>query len=802
MKATCQADCGQNGNQIDAGRSLSTDARSNRLRCPSPQKDVKREASFHKSTKSKRSISASKRGHKEPTRSIASFFPTAVVNESGDASSSRCEAPTSLKLRLELDDLVEDGPLLDSSHTTSIVEEAGSLSTSAEKHVTSAGRQFIWPTNSQSQWASDSHSPNVAQQTWSEKYAPSSLEETAVNKRKVNEVRAWLERALSRDSKDRLLVLKGPPGSGKSTTLELLAKEMNLEATEWKNPTMSQFSEEHGPISAQFHEFLSRGRKYKGLNIDSRYHSWTRHTAFNRASDSSPLISRRVVVVEDFPSTLIHSLPALQTFRASILDYISAERTTASSDTFTPLVIIMTEDATHASTSHDGLTAHRLLGFEILNHLAASVIEFNPIATSFLTKALDRILTKEAKRAGKKGKPGSGMIKHVNGAGDIRNAINSLEFRSINYQYPQTTPHLQSEPSNDTGNTVHKPLDGYVDAPDVTAHRESSLGLFHAVGKVIYNKRDEREGNSAPASHRLEPNKMSFAGGDSQRSIQAFLGRLIADLGVDTGTFIATLHENFVPSCNGSSFVESISGCLEAMSESDLLRPRFGAGPFSHASQTRSPASQTDLSRNEELAFHVSVGGMLHALPYPVKRTNQPNASTKGKEATLNPFRLQFPESLRLLRQAREIGELARYWTRDTYQKDPRSQRGAWVHDEGQLIQTVSSRSLQDVLLVYLPYYAMIRKEDDPRQQPIIRSITEMHGCLEKNFDAGAADLTEAFKSPSRRAEAQARIAIKGFDGNLNASSQNRLVEHSKRGASAVNSGSNLYLLEDEIEDD
>ena len=778
-----------------------TDARFNGPRCPSPQKDVKREASFHKSTKSKRRISASSRSHKGPNRSITSFFPTAVANETQDASTDRCDAPTSPKLRLELDDLVEDGPFLDSSHTTSTVQKVGSLSTSAEKHVSSARRQFIWPTSSQSQWAPNSHSPNVAQQSWCEHYAPSSLEEIAVNKRKVNEVRAWLERALRRDSKDRLLVLKGPPGSGKSTTLELLAKEMNFKATEWKNPTMSQFFEEHGSISAKFHEFLSRGRKYQGLEMDACHHSWTKDNAPNRALDSSPLISQRVVVVEDFPSTLVHSVSALQTFRASILEYILEEGTTTSSETLTPLVIIITEDATNASNSYDGLTARRLLGFEILNHSAASVIEFNPIATSFLTKALDRILAKEAERTGKKGKPGSGMIKHITGAGDIRNAINSLEFRGIKYQSPRTAPQPQSETSDDTGNIIHRPLDPYFDAQDVTTHRECSLGLFHAVGKVIYNKRDEREGPSAPASHPLRPNKISIAGGDPQRSTQAFLSRLIADMGVDTDTFIATLHENFIPSCSGSSFVETVGVCLDAMSESDLLRPRFGAGPFSHAMQSKSPGSQTDLSRSDEVAFHVAVGGMLHALPYPVKRTNQPHASAKGNVATLNPFRLQFPASLRLPRQAREMGELARYWARHTGE-DPRSQRGAWVHEEEQLLQPVSSDSLQDVLLVYLPYYAMMRKEDDPRQQAIIRSITEMRGCLETNFDTGAADLTEACESPSRRADAQSCIAIEGFDGNLKASSQNRLVEHGKKGASAVNNNSNLYLLDDEIEDD
>ena len=76
---------------------------------------------------------------------------------------------------------------------------------------------------------------------WCEKYAPSTREDLAMHPQKVAEVSKWLQTAdvslqLRLPPSPRLLVLTGPPGTGKSTMLRVLAAESAFEICEWVEP--------------------------------------------------------------------------------------------------------------------------------------------------------------------------------------------------------------------------------------------------------------------------------------------------------------------------------------------------------------------------------------------------------------------------------------------------------------------------------------------------------------------------------------------------------------------------------------
>ena len=76
---------------------------------------------------------------------------------------------------------------------------------------------------------------------WIDKYAPQTSKDLAIHKKKVDEVREWLQRAdtalqLGLPPTPRLLVLTGPAGSGKSAVLRVLADELGFETCEWVEP--------------------------------------------------------------------------------------------------------------------------------------------------------------------------------------------------------------------------------------------------------------------------------------------------------------------------------------------------------------------------------------------------------------------------------------------------------------------------------------------------------------------------------------------------------------------------------------
>lgn len=102
--------------------------------------------------------------------------------------------------------------------------------------------------------AHDSEQHVEAEQAmWCDTYAPTSTADLAPSKTRVQSVRSWLEEALhgrpsavdqdipvSQLAKDRIrkyrriLVLSGPAGAGKTTTLKVVAEEMNVQVVEWE----------------------------------------------------------------------------------------------------------------------------------------------------------------------------------------------------------------------------------------------------------------------------------------------------------------------------------------------------------------------------------------------------------------------------------------------------------------------------------------------------------------------------------------------------------------------------------------
>ena len=518
----------------------------------------------------------------------------------------------------------------------------------------------------------------------------------------------------------RLLILRGPSGAGKTATVSALAKAMDLNISEWRNPVDSDFSSEaYTSMSSQFEDFITRNGTFGSLD----FADFGTSTQLPSLTPESPTSSqqRKAIMMEEYPNTFTSTSQALKSFRSSILQYLAADISQTSlqlkqhvdiQPAIRPLVMIITETSTDAATSSaESFTAHRLLGPDILHHPGTSIIEFNPVAPTLLVKALELVIRKEARESGRRRVPGPSVLKQLAEVGDVRSAIGSLEFLC-----------LRGGDEDDWGGRVaikskknaHSALTKMEKASiQLLSQREASLGLFHAVGKVVYNKREEPHSADRPSQPpdylpqhaRLKVSEVS-------------IDTLMDETGTDSRTFIAALHENYVMSCESKDFTESLNDCLDALSDSDVLVSDRN-GRFNSARKTYH-GTAADALRQDEIAFQTAVRGLLFALPYPVKRSTHP-VKSGGQNCS---HRLFYPASMRLRRQMEEIEELVDQWSD---RSRPATTLGDLNDDHNSNARIRSTKA--EVILERLPYVAKIQQSKPPGAVSFeVERITQFKG--------------------------------------------------------------------------
>ncbi|EGD96178.1 hypothetical protein TESG_03631 [Trichophyton tonsurans CBS 112818] len=714
-------------------------------------------------------------------------------------------------------------PVLDRRKSSPPPSQNGISTVKPEKKPRS-GKRFILHTDSndsggssQSTFTSFGPSSVPAQTTgkpWAEQFAPVNLDELAVHKRKVADVQNWLNEVFLGRSRRSVLVLKGPAGSGKTTTISLLSKALGYDIVEWRNSAGTEYSAQgYASAGTQFDDFLGRGEKYNCLELDGEASSTS---SSNAALQSS---RRRIMLVEEFPSSLTPGSPGLTAFRSALLRHaassfpsIAARMAARPMETpNTPVVIIVSETLLGDGTSFsDSFTVHRLLGPELSNHPGVSIIEFNPIAPTFLTKALDLVLKKEARLSHRKRIPGPAVLKRFAEMGDVRSAISSLEFICLQGgDYEGYSGTLNSRPKR-SSKTIVPPTAMELETLQMVTQREASLGIFHAVGKIMYNKREEP--NPAPSTRTgSRAKKPASQLGDHHDLVsQVSVEDLINETGTDIQTFLSALHENYPPSCHGDLFTECLDDCSEQLSAADIL----GIGNRRNAQSTRGIGSGRvafqgagtgiDILRQDEISFQVASRGLLYHLPRPVNR--------RGPDA----HKMFYPSSIKLWRQAEEVDGLIALWTQrittgstDVSTADivprrtegveswgarararqPHTQKESGPGSQG-LTRCMISRD--EVILERLPYMRLISKDMIERKE--IEKVTQPKGMIRRSQEVEEDDFQPGHNTSS--------IPTIGAS-NRNRVWQPTLATSRITGLSNVEQGvDKLILSDDDIEDD
>jgi cell cycle checkpoint protein len=585
---------------------------------------------------------------KTKAKSIYSFFNAATQRQQ---SSQRSASPMSQPAPPDLTETIDS----DDDIASSVALSKGSSVAMAMRkrktqHPQGPGDTGLLPPPTQKfrKTSDGGRAPSISvvnedKRPWVVQFGPSSLDELAVHKRKVGDVRNWLEAAYN-GKRQKVLLLKGAAGTAKTTTVELLAKDMGVQITEWKNPAGSDLtSEESMSSSLQFEDFVGRAGRSGGLTL--AVSGQDGEVRGEQSPDEARTAEgRQLLLIEEFPNTFSRTSPVLQSFRSAISQYLASPP--ISNGTPTPIVLVISETLLSTSTAAaDSFTAHRLLGPELLNNPWLDTIEFNAIAPTILTKALENIVVKEARRSGRRKTPGPLVLKRIAETGDIRSAVSSLEFLCLRGDDGDTWSSKVTFTKTKKSKAESALTKAEEEALKLISNRENSLGIFHSVGKIVYNKRQEPEQGAVLAhpppwlpQHRR--NKVP----------ETDIDRLIDELGTDATTYVAALHENYVLSCcctSSEDSLDSISGCIDSISDADLLsldRFSFGTRAFQ--------GSATDTLRQDEMSFQAAVRGVLFNLPCPVHRGTPAN----GKKG--DSHHMFYPTSLKIWRKKEEINDM------------------------------------------------------------------------------------------------------------------------------------------------
>ncbi|KAJ3772800.1 Rad17 cell cycle checkpoint protein-domain-containing protein [Lentinula raphanica] len=465
-------------------------------------------------------------------------------------------------------------------------------------------------------------------QLWADLYEPKSEAELAVHVRKVDDVRNWLREAFEGGPSGklrkyrRLLVLTGPAGTAKSSTIRVLSNEMGFEILDWKSPAGDAFANaDLDGISSdpwvsdetsftKFRLFLERASRCQNVfrttsTLTTSTPSASSSSSPSSNSNSNLVPQRRIILLEDLPNILHASI------RSQFHEAIRSLVENADPDPV-PIIIIISDSGMRGEAGDERLASgawgrdqdgavdiRNVLPKDVLHGPYVREIKFNPIAPTLLKKALQALLKRHFASSSRKSPITGQMLDTVvNSAnGDIRSAIMALQFACIRHGSGRKS----------------KGADSSQVLVESITRREQSLALFHLMGKVLYNK---RKGDPPPPSAsakditrdqeldktlRDPPALPTYLSEHDRKASRVDVNTIYADSPIDSSLFSLYLHHNYTQFCGD---VDECDGVAEWLSWADSSGGEawYQINPYQ---------------------FHLLALGTLHSLPTPVPRLSQ-----------------------------------------------------------------------------------------------------------------------------------------------------------------------------------
>ncbi|KAJ7694789.1 Rad17 cell cycle checkpoint protein-domain-containing protein [Mycena rosella] len=461
---------------------------------------------------------------------------------------------------------------------------------------------------------------------WVDIYEPTTEAELAVHVKKVQDVRRWLDEALVGGPAGklrkyrRILALTGPAGTAKTTTVRVLARELDCEILEWRNAMgESSFGEDpqaydpdYESLFSKFEAFLARASTCQNIFADPER---TAKSASSSSSSSPQSASarpaarkRQILLLEDLPNILHANTQAR--FHAALHALVGAAAAAP-----VPVVIIVSDAGMRGEASDERLASgawgkdrdgvldiRTVLSKDLLHGPYVTQIGFNPIAPTLMKKALQSLVTGHFASKSRGPAPSKETLDIVveTSNGDIRSAIMALQF-SCTVEMPGGKGRKKA------GSSAKLVL-------EAVTRREQSLELFHLIGRVLYNKRkgdppnpsakakDIQRDRELDATLKDQPKLPPFLADHARRTSRVNVDLLYADSPIDSSLFSLYIHQNYTQFCNETEECEGVAEWLSWVDSSGGRRCWYQANPH---------------------RFHLLTLGTLHSLPTPVPRRAQ-----------------------------------------------------------------------------------------------------------------------------------------------------------------------------------